>query len=69
MRFALVENEISALSTVTKIANLLFRGIVIFNLIFFGLSWSTWFAGSEHQIGFADKFFGRSDGFRIDSSG
>ena len=49
-------------------ADLLLRAIVAVNLLLVALSWSTWFEGSEHQIGAADRLFGwfRFGGFRGD---
>ena len=42
--------------------------VVAFNLLLIGLRWSPWFAGTEQQIGCADRLFGayRLGGFRAD---
>jgi hypothetical protein len=55
-------------SSSSRIASLLLRSTVLFNLLLVGLAWSPWFEGNERDIGFADKLFGelRFGGFRAD---
>jgi hypothetical protein len=62
------EQQRQSCSILAKRRDVLLRLTVMFNLLLMALSWSSWFEGSEHEIGTADRLFGgfRLSGFRGD---
>ena len=64
------KNEPSTLSNVisSRFISFALRTIVLFNLLLVMLAWSTWFEGTQQQIGFADRIFGGLSigGWRVD---